>query len=207
MVDLCSTLCTKHGHQIDFLDAPAKQMGKAKALNIISKSKGNNCLFVIETSTPSIKSDVNFGSAIKKIFPQSFIVLVGTHPSACPEETLGYSPDIDAIAIGEFDVIITELANQLETDGNISEVRGLCYRKEDKIVRTPPMPTLTDLDELPYASSFIKEYLDVRDYFIAASSYPSIQILQVEVVHSIVISVYTLRLCRGMYSGHVLPPM
>lgn len=166
----------KHGHQIDFLDAPAKQMGKAKALNIISKSKGNNCLFVIETSTPSIKSDVNFGSAIKKIFPQSFIVLVGTHPSACPEETLGYSPDIDAIAIGEFDVIITELANQLETDGNISEVRGLCYRKEDKIVRTPPMPTLTDLDELPYASSFIKEYLDVRDYFIAASSYPSIQI-------------------------------
>jgi radical SAM superfamily enzyme YgiQ (UPF0313 family) len=38
------------------------------------------------------------------------------------------------------------------------------------------MPYMEKLDELPYASEFIKEYLDVKDYFFAAATYPAIQI-------------------------------
>lgn len=165
-----------HGHQIFFLDAPAKQLGEKESLDIIKAGHHGNTLFVLGTSTPSIKSDVAFASAIKEYYPESFIVLVGTHPSACPEETLGLSEAIDAIAIGEYDCIITELATQLGIGGDISSIRGLCFKKEGKVIRTEQMPPLKDLDELPYAAQFIREHLDVRDYFIAASAFPCIQI-------------------------------
>ena len=165
----------KHGHQIAFLDAPAKQMGEVEALNTIKN--GLQCsLFVINTSTPSIKSDVTFAQELKELYPCSFIVLVGTHPSACAEETLGYSEEVDAVAIGEYDRIVNDLANSLDQKESLSKVRGLCYREGSRYVRTQSMPPLKDLDDIPFAASFIKQHLDVHDYFFAAATYPSIQI-------------------------------
>jgi len=166
----------KHGHDIRFLDAPAKQLNEAQSLEIIRKTKDGRTLFVLDTSTPSIRNDVAFAGELKTLYPDSFILLVGTHPSACPEETLDYSRAVDAVAVGEYDVIVKELADALQELADIRTVRGLCLRTEDGYTRTGAMPPLKDLDELPFASQFIKEHLDVRDYFFAAATYPSIQI-------------------------------
>lgn len=165
----------KQGHDILFLDAPAKPYDEIKALEIIRHQR--TCgLYVLNTSTPSIKSDVAFAQRIKTYFPESFILLVGTHPSACPEETLGYSGAVDAVAIGEYDRIVAELADALEQGRPIGDVRGLCHREGEQLVFTEPMTPLKELDDIPYAATFIKEHLDVHDYFFAASTYPSIQI-------------------------------
>ena len=161
----------KHGHHIDFLDAPAKQLNEEQSLDIIKNGNNSGSLFVLDTSTPSIKSDVRFAEGIKKLFPESFVLLVGTHPSACAEETLGYSEAVDAIAIGEYDCIVKELADALANGVNLNEVRGLCFRKGDSFIRTEAMPPMKDL-----AAKFIKEHLDEKDYFFAAATYPSIQI-------------------------------
>jgi radical SAM superfamily enzyme YgiQ (UPF0313 family) len=166
----------KRGHKISFLDAPAKPLTETEALHIVKEGNHDATLFVIGTSTPSVKSDVRFAVGIKNMYPDSFIVLVGTHPSACAEETMEYSDAVDAVAIGEYDCIITELADQLDRHDDVAEVRGLCLRRDGKYVRTAPIPPLRDLDDLPYAARFIKEHLDVRDYFIAAATYPAIQI-------------------------------
>ena len=165
----------KNGHDIRFLDAPAKQLNEEQALEIIQKGDNTYSLFVLDTSTPSIKS-VRFAEKIKSIYPKSLIVLVGTHPSACAEETLGYSSAVDAIAIGEYDCIIKELADAIDKEGDFHNVRGLCLRVGDRYVRTPAMPPMKNLDDLPYAAQFIKKKLDVNDYFFAAATYPSIQI-------------------------------
>lgn len=166
----------KNGHAIQFLDAPAKPLNEEESLAIIKQSDNEHSLFVLDTSTPSIKSDVRFAEKLKALYPESFVLLVGTHPSACAEETLAYSMAVDAIAIGEFDCIVTELADALEKNENIQNVRGLCLRSAKGYVRTSSMPPLKNLDELPFASRFIKEHLDEHDYFFAASTYPSIQI-------------------------------
>lgn len=168
----------KKGHEVLFLDAPAKQMNEDKALEIINHEKERKILFVLGTSTPSIHSDVEFGSVLKEIFPQSFVLLVGTHPSACPEETLSLNMNIDAIAQGEYDLTVTELASALETENSIEKVRGITYRNpqtgEFKV--SEKMPYIENLDDLPFASEFMKDYLDVKDYFFPAANYPEIQI-------------------------------
>jgi radical SAM superfamily enzyme YgiQ (UPF0313 family) len=38
------------------------------------------------------------------------------------------------------------------------------------------MPYIENLDNIPYAAEFIKDYLDINDYFFAAATHPSIQI-------------------------------
>lgn len=170
--------CKKHGHKVDFIDAPAKPLNEEQTLEKVKAlaSSDEHLLFVLNTSTPSIKSDVMFGTALKELYPYSYITLVGTHPTACPEETLGYSTAIDAIAMGEFDYSVKELADTLDKGGDPAESRGLFVRKEGGFVRTPAMPVIHDMDDIPFAAEFIKENLDEKDYFFAAATYPSVQI-------------------------------
>lgn len=56
------------------------------------------------------------------------------------------------------------------------QVRGLCLRREETFIRTGIMPSIKNLDDIPFASAFIKDNLNERDYFFAAATYPSIQI-------------------------------
>ena len=80
--------CEKAGYDICFLDAPAKPMNEEQSLEYIGENAPDAKLFVFGTSTPSIKSDVAFAAAVKERYPSAFTLLVGTHPSARPEETL-----------------------------------------------------------------------------------------------------------------------
>ena len=166
----------KNGHEVYFLDAPAKPLNEEVTLTLLANKADDNTLFVLDTSTPSIKSDVSFAGRIKQMYPHSFLVLVGTHPSACAEETLGYSKAVDAVAIGEYDETIKELADAIENREELLQVRGLCLRQGETFIRTGIMPSIKNLDEIPFASTFIKNNLNERDYFFAAATYPSIQI-------------------------------
>ncbi len=168
----------KKGHHVDFIDAPVKRLNEQATLDIITeKPLGQGpLLFVIDTSTPSIKSDVAFGARLKELYPHAFVLLVGTHPSACAEETLSYNAAIDGVAIGEFDEIVLQLANALDAGTPVDKVPGLCLRRGEDFVRTGTMPFMSNLDELPFAAEFIYKRLDVHDYFFAAATFPSIQI-------------------------------
>ncbi|MDR0731877.1 MAG: B12-binding domain-containing radical SAM protein [Treponema sp.] len=167
-----------HGHEVFFLDAPAQQLDEAQSLNIIREQAPCPALFVLDTSTPSIKSDARFGAALKEICPGAFVILVGTHPSACPEETLLLERGIDAVARGEYDLTITELAEALETGAGPGSARGITWRdaRTGEIQTNQAMPYLEDLDRLPFAAEFIQNHLNVHDYFFSAATYPAIQL-------------------------------
>src|SRR5574344_139025 len=170
--------CQKHGHAIDFIDAPAKAMNESETLLRITQSiaKEKKILFVLDTSTPSLKSDIAFGAHLKDLYSDSSVVLVGTHPSALPEETLSFNDKIDAVTIGEFDETIEKIATVLEKEKTFSDIKGIAYRTNSNIQNNGPAEHITDLDKIPFASKFIKEFLNERDYFFAAAVYPSIQI-------------------------------
>ena len=167
----------KDGFEITFIDAPAKRLNKDQTLEIIKLKAADAKLFVLDTSTPSIYSDIDFGASIKEVHPNSKILLVGTHPSATDLETMNINPKIDFVARREFDYIVLNLSRALKNDCQISQVKGLTYRDVDgSIKRTESAEHITNLDEIPLAAPFIKKYLDVKDYVFAAAAYPSIQI-------------------------------
>lgn len=57
--------------------------------------------------------------------------------------------DIDVGVIGEGEETVVELAAALEAGGDLGGVRGIAYRKNGTLVRTPGRPTNRDLDSLP----------------------------------------------------------
>ena len=171
----------KKGHTVFFIDAPAKPLDDIQTIELVKSQllnmEDNDVLFVLDTSTPSIKSDIQFAEKLKRLYPNSIITLVGTHPSALPKETMELSSAIDAIARGEYDLTIANLATAMDAGDDFLTVQGLIYRnREGSIVFNPPVSLIENLDDIPFAAEFVKKYLNETDYFFAAAEYPEIQI-------------------------------
>jgi hypothetical protein len=171
-----AALTEQNGFAIEFIDAPAKQWNEDECLAYIQQTASNYDLFVLDTSTPSIYSDLRFAASLKRTYPNSFIVLVGTHPTATVNETMDAERAVDAIARGEYDVTILELAKALSANRQINTVLGLSYRSNGHIIHNDNREPLEELDQIPMAAKFIKEHLDVYDYVFPAATYPAIQI-------------------------------
>ncbi len=171
----CAGVLDKDEFKVKIIDAPAQNLN---LLQTIQEAKNfNPKLTVIETSTPSLTNDIKVAEALKESLPKTFIVLTGTHPSALPEETLNSSEKIDAIAKGEYDYTIRDLAHCLDTSADLENVEGLIFRKKGAIIRNKPRKLIEDVDDLPFVSSVYKKYLNIKDYFFAASDYPMVMIM------------------------------
>lgn len=172
-----AAVAEKENFDVVFIDAPAKQLTIDQTLKRVAEEAFDAALFVLDTCTPSIYSDVAFGEQIKTLYPGTTIMLVGTHPSAADIETLEISSAIDFVARHEYDYIVLETACALRDGADLSKVRGLTYRSANgEILRTPDAEHIEELDNIPMAAPFIKRYLDVKDYVFPAASFPAIQI-------------------------------
>ncbi len=155
------------------MDAVANKWGFSKTIDETVKFDPD--LLIVETTTPSITSDLKFIEHLKKNLDVK-IVLVGTHVSALPEETLKMTGSVDFIARKEYDYTIPELADYLDNDKDFGEVLGISYKKNKKIIHNEDRPLIDDLDTLPFVSKIYKEFLDLEDYRYALARHPMIQI-------------------------------
>ncbi|MCK4884043.1 MAG: cobalamin-dependent protein, partial [Candidatus Diapherotrites archaeon] len=118
----------KEGHKINLIDAPARGIELKETIKIAEEF--NPELIVVDTVTASFKNDVKVVEALKKALPKAFTIMVGTHTGPLPEESLKASKSIDAVARGEFDFIIKDLAQALEKKEPLSGVKGISYKEK-----------------------------------------------------------------------------
>lgn len=170
----CCVVLEKEGFEVKLVDAPAKGLALKNVLRIAKKF--NPKLIVCDTSTPSIYNDAKVAEKLKEA-TGSFVILVGTHVSALPEETLKLSNKIDAVARREYDYTIRDLAHVLEQEKGLRSVLGISYRRGKKIIHNPDRPMIENLDELPFVTSVYKKHLNVKDYFYSSAGYPMVMIM------------------------------
>lgn len=165
----------KKGHELKILDAPAKCLTKDEALKQVKEY--NPELVVIDTSTPSINSDLDFTKRVKEALPNVKTCLVGTHVSATVSEILPKDAAfVDFIARHEYDYTLPEVAEALEGKRALSDVLGISYVENGELKENPDRPYIQSLDELPFVSQVYKKYLDIEDYFYAHVSFPTVSI-------------------------------
>jgi len=176
------------GFEIDVVDSCAYELNLEQTLARVKDFDPS--LVIIDTSTPSIYEDANTAGLIKKTKPDSIVVLMGTHPTALPEETLLINTLVDAVIVGEADFVARDLArvcsdSQIERICREPEYRrekllsvpGLVFSCDGKIEKSPPAELISNLDDIPFVSPIYKEFLDPRRYFFAASDYPLVHIM------------------------------
>jgi radical SAM superfamily enzyme YgiQ (UPF0313 family) len=86
---------------------------------------------------------------IKAIIPDVLTIMGGPHVTFTPQDTLKQVPELDLIVMGEGDVTIIEVVNELHNGRNWSSVRGLAFRGAGGEVTITPAQDIVDVNELP----------------------------------------------------------
>lgn len=174
---LAAGVVRKGGHTIDFLDAPADQYDLEKTKERVKKFKPD--LIVATTVTASVCHDVRVMDDLAEL-TGAMTMLVGTHATARPVETLQMSKRLDFVAVGEYDFTILDVANHFTQGGtreNLSGVLGLAYRHGGQFLRNPDRPMWQKMDEIPWASLIYKDFLKIENYSYGAQLHPEITIV------------------------------
>lgn len=178
----CVGVLENSGHAVTFIDAPARELGIEE---VIEQAKAiQPSLIVMDTSTPSIENDLHIGEKLKNELPESYIVMVGTHVSALPEETLIKGQSIDAVARREYEYTIRELASEIARNSGskpeeawLTKIAGLSFKANGRIMHNPDRPFIENLDGLPWVSRIYKKYLQIGDYFNPNALYPMVTLI------------------------------
>lgn len=87
---------------------------------------------------------------IKESNPDVRIMLGGHQASLTATETLEAFSWIDLVAIGESELNIVPIIEALTGDiGHLSEVKGIAYQGPDRVIKTPEVELLNNLDKIP----------------------------------------------------------
>lgn len=163
------------GHDVLFFDCPAESITRGELMSKLQEE--SPAMIVLDTSTPSIHSDLAVSREIAVILPEASLFLVGTHVSALPAEVLLSAPYITGIAVGEYDFTVPEIADALQSKNDLLQVSGLWLNTPDKPFFTGERESISDLDSLPMLVDVYRKHLKPENYFFAAARYPSVMII------------------------------
>ena len=174
---LAAGLVRKHGYTIDFLDAPAENYDLAKTEARVAAFQPD--LIVATTVTASLFHDIKVMDQLAKK-TGAMTMLVGTHPTARPVETLKMAPSLDLVAVGDYDFTILEVIQhfaQGKKRDELSDVKGIAYRLGDQILMNERRPWQENLDEIPWASLIYRDFLKIENYSYGAQLHPEVTIV------------------------------
>jgi len=125
----------------------------------------------------------NRGAALKlarvarQVDPSLFIIAGGPHATHLAEHVLASQPSLDAVAVGEGEETMLELACALRAGSPLERIHGLALRKEGGVMRTPARLPVSDLDRLPHPSlhyeSFGVDRLAQFEFLITSRGCPA----------------------------------
>ncbi len=146
----------------------------------VQRIAADYALVVIFTSTPAFANDAAVAASIKRNRPDTLIGFVGPHVSVLPDESLRAAACVDFVVRGEFDIPTKQIAQGV----SLSEVAGVSWRDDQRIVHNPDSQPIEDLDRLPFAVDVYKRDLTIENYYIGYLKHPYV-------------SLYTGRGCPG----------
>lgn len=85
---------------------------------------------------------------VKKVSPGTLVLVGGPHPTARAQDCAS-NPAIDVLVLHEGERTLLELVRRFEEKKPFDEVRGIGFRRDGRLVLTPPREFIEDLDTLP----------------------------------------------------------
>jgi anaerobic magnesium-protoporphyrin IX monomethyl ester cyclase len=136
------------GVEVSILDQPALGLTIEETVRWVIKE--NPDLLGFSTLTSSGQTAARICNKVKEKNPDVTTVFGNHHATFNAERILRKYSSVDIVARGEGEKTIVELAECLKNGGDLKSVRGINFRKEEKIVSTPDQPLIKNLDTIPF---------------------------------------------------------
>ena len=135
----------KAGHSVKILDLSVLNIKNKEASNLVKRI--NPDLIGITALSYYFPEMVKLCNHLKTLdIP---IVLGGIHVSVLPITSFK-AIRADFLIIGEGERTIVELVNSLEIGGDLSKIKGLAYKKNNKLIINERRPVIKNIDNIPF---------------------------------------------------------
>ncbi len=131
------------GHEVEIFDTTFMKQPLAELEAMLKRRQFD--LIGLSVMTSMLESAAAVAGVCRQ-YSKALLIAGGPHATVEPESTLGLE-GIDAVAIGEGESIIAELA---AAGGDLSQAKGLCYLEGQRTVRNEPAQLIADLDDIPF---------------------------------------------------------
>jgi radical SAM superfamily enzyme YgiQ (UPF0313 family) len=148
-----------HGFHVVIIDARVDAQAEA---HLLEHASGAVCVGMSVLTGAPIRDALQTAAACKQRHPEVPIVWGGWHPSLFPTEILEQEPDIDITVQGQGEWSILEIVQCLYSRKPLDDVRGICFRQGDRIIKNPTRP-LGNINHLPRIDYSL---IDVERYFL-----------------------------------------
>ena len=111
----------------------------------------------VGSMTPTIESALKCAQIAKEACPDAQVLMGGPHATFADTDILISEKAVDIIVRGEGEETIVELAK----NAPLESIKGISYRKQEKILQNPTRPFIQNLDALPRPAY---KYLPMEKY-------------------------------------------
>ncbi|HKL41960.1 MAG TPA: B12-binding domain-containing radical SAM protein [Clostridia bacterium] len=129
---------------------------------LVDLYKGQYDLIIFSTYIWNYSEITNLTRALKKVCPETKILLGGPEVSYASEEEMKDNPNIDFIIYGEGEDTFKEFIKAFKVNQSYESINGLVYREKRNIIKNSERPLIKDLDEIPFPYKDTLEGLDHR---------------------------------------------
>lgn len=154
-----AALLRNHGFEAVLIDAPAEKMSEDEFIE--KAASGNFDFLAAETSIPSFDDDLKL---LRKIGELNIpVILCGPNHEIYQPLFLEENSYISYVMCGEYEFTLLDLLQSIGKNGDLSDVRGLIYRRNGGSACKNPSRGPVDVDALPWperGSLPMGKYLD-----------------------------------------------
>lgn len=168
---IMAALLKNNGFDIVLRDCVALNYSKQEVHELI---KNGFDAAIVNSTTPTIYDDLEIAKVIKSNNVKTAVIFYGTHVTALPEEALSYDC-VDYVVRREPEMSVLDLLLTLKNNKSLSEVRGISFKRNKKIVHNPDREFLDDIDSLP----FVPRELFPNDKYISPTTGEPIALIRI----------------------------
>lgn len=145
--------------KIGLLDANALKYDIKQLKNYLLKTLPD--IVVLQIVVCNLVNDIKISKLIKHVLPSVKIIIFGTVATVYSSYLLKKDV-VDYVIVGEPEITVFELINALNKNEKLDSIKGLAWKKKNKIIYNKKRKLLKDLDTLPFPA---RDLLPVDKYY------------------------------------------
>ncbi|SNQ60929.1 B12-binding domain-containing radical SAM protein [Candidatus Methanoperedens nitratireducens] len=140
------TVIEKNGFEVDYVDSVLNNWKEKDFVDFIKKDQSN--IYSIWAVNLSKENDLVAHSIIRKLKPTIPIIFMGPAPTFFIDEFL---PDESTYIVrGEPEYTTLELIQGFSRNLDVSNIKGISFKKDGKVINSPSREPISNLDSLPF---------------------------------------------------------